>query len=118
MKESIKALHIQKKVIRLLTGINKDESCRQKFKEKRILTVTSFCVLEVLCYIKKYKGDLRHNCEIHEYHTSSKYNLHTQSRNTSLLQNSVLHMDVRLYKRLPLKIKKLDNFNQFRKEVK
>jgi len=30
----------------------------------------------------------------------------------------VLHMGVRLYKCLPLKIKKLDNFNQFRKEVK
>jgi len=27
-------------------------------------------------------------------------------------------MGVRLHKRLPLKIKKLDNFNQFRKEVK
>jgi len=27
-------------------------------------------------------------------------------------------MGVRLYKRLPLKIKKLENFNQFRKEVK
>ena len=40
-KESIKALHIQKKVIRLITGINKYESCRQKFKENRILTVTS-----------------------------------------------------------------------------
>jgi hypothetical protein len=52
-KESIKALHIQKKVIRLITGINKYESCRQKFKENRILTVTSICVLEVLCYIKK-----------------------------------------------------------------
>jgi len=31
---------------------------------------------------------------------------HTQPRNTALLQNSVLHMGVRLYKRLPLKIKK------------
>jgi hypothetical protein len=27
-------------------------------------------------------------------------------------------MGVRLYKHLPLKIKKLDNFNQYRKEVK
>jgi len=27
-------------------------------------------------------------------------------------------MGVRLYKHLPLKIKKLDNFNQFRKELK
>jgi hypothetical protein len=115
-KESIKALCIQKKVIILITGINKYESCRQKFKENRILTVTSIYVLEVLCYMKKYKRDLKHNCEIHEYTTRSKYDLHTQSRNTSLLQNSVLYMGVRLYKRLPWKIKKLDNFNQFRKK--
>jgi hypothetical protein len=105
-------------VIRLITGIHKYESCRHKFKENRILTVTSMYVLEVLCYIKKYKGDLKHNCEIHEYNTINKYDLHTQSRNTSLFQNSVLHMGIRLYKCLPLKIKKLDNFNQFRKDVK
>ena len=83
-------------MIRLITGINKYESCRQKFKENRILTVTSIYVLEVLCYTKKYKGDLKHNCEIHEYNKRSKYDLHTQPRNTSLLQYSVLHMGVRL----------------------
>ena len=105
-KEGIKTLRIPKKVIRLLTGINKYESCKQKFKENRILTVTSIYVLEMLCYIKKYKGDLKHNCEIHEYNTRSKYDLHTQSRNISLLQNSVLHVGVRLYKCLPLKMKK------------
>jgi hypothetical protein len=112
-------LRIQKKVIRLITGIKKYESCRQKFKENRILTVTSMYVLEVWCFIKKYKGDLKQNCEIHEHNTRSKYDLHTQSHNTSLLQKSVLlHMGVRLYKHLPLKIKKLENFNRFRKEVK
>ena len=109
-KESIKALHIQKKVIRLITGIKKYESCRQKFKENRILTVTSMYVLEVLCFIKKYKGDLKQNCELHEHNRRSKYDLHTQSHNTSLLQKSVLDMGVRLYKHLPLKIKKIRQF--------
>ena len=104
-KESIKAFCIHKKVIRIITGIKKYESCRQKFKENRILTVTSTYVLEVLCFIKKYKGDLKQNCEIHEHNTRSKYDLHTQSCNTSLLQKSVLHMGVRLHKCLPLKIK-------------
>jgi hypothetical protein len=114
-KQSIKLFQIKKKVIRLIAGINKYEFCRQKFKENRILTVPSVYVLGVLCYIKK----LTHNCEIHEYNTRSKCDLHTQSHNTSLLQNSVLHVGVRLYKCLPLKIKKkLDSFNQFRKEVK
>ena len=91
LKKALRALCIPKKVIRLITGINKYESCRQKFKENRILTVTSIYVLEVLCYIKKYKDDLKHNCEIHEYNTRSKYDLHTQSSNTSLLQNSATH---------------------------
>jgi len=73
-------------------------------------------ILKVMCFIKKYKGGLKQNCEIHEHNTRSKYDLHTQSCNTSLLQKSALHMGVRLYKHLPLKIEKLDNFNQFRKK--
>jgi len=106
-KESIKAFCIKKKVIRLITGIKKYESCRHKFKENRILTVTTMYDLEVLCVIKKYRGDLKQNCEIHEHNTRSKYDLHTQSHNTSLLQKSALHMGIRLYERLPLKIKKI-----------
>ena len=48
----------------------------------------------------------------------SKYDLHTQFCTTSLFQKNVLNMAVKLCKYLPLKIKKLDNFNRFRKEVK
>jgi len=83
-------------VIRLITGIKKYESCRQKFKENRILTVTSVYVLQILCFIKKYKGDLKKICEIHKHNKRSRYDLHTQSCNTSLLQKSVLNRGVRL----------------------
>jgi hypothetical protein len=86
----------KKNVSILITGVKKYEHCRQKFKENRILTVTSMYVLDVLCFIKKYKGDLKQNSEIHEHNTSSKYDLHTQSRNASLFKRSVLHMGVRL----------------------
>jgi len=37
---------------------------------------------------------------------------------TRLLQNSLLHMGARLYRQLPMRIKNLDKYNQFRKEVK
>jgi hypothetical protein len=94
------------------------ESCRQKFKENRILTVTSLYVFEVLCFVKKYKGNVKQNFVIHEHNTRSKYNLHTQVCNTTLFQVSVLNMGVKLYKYLPLQIKKLDNSNRFRKDVK
>jgi len=117
-KESLKALRIQKKVIRLITGLKRLESCRQKFKENGILTVTSIYIVEVLCYIKKHRDNLKKNCEIHDHNTRSKHDLHTQSHNTSQLQKNVLHLGVRLYKQLPWRIKNIDNYNRFRKEVK
>jgi hypothetical protein len=58
-KERIRALRIQKKVIRLITGLKRLESCRQKFKESKILTVTSMYILEVLCFTKKHIGVLK-----------------------------------------------------------
>jgi hypothetical protein len=106
-KYSIKILHIQKKVIRLITGLERSKSCRQTFKENRILTVTSLYMLEVVCFIKKYKSNLKHNFAIHEHNTRSKYDLHTQFCNTYLFQKSVINMGVKLYTYLPSKIKKL-----------
>jgi len=55
LKKALKVLCIQEKVITLITGINKYESCRQKFKENRILTVTSIYVFEVLCYTESIR---------------------------------------------------------------
>jgi hypothetical protein len=75
-----------KKVLRLITGLKKSEFCRQTFNENRILTVTSLYVLEVACFIKKYKGNLKHSFAIHEHNTRSKYDIHTLFCNTSLLQ--------------------------------
>ena len=80
--------------------------------------MTSIYVLEVLCFINKQKGDVKKNCEILKHNTRSKYDFRTKSRNTFLLQKSVLHMGARLYEHLTSRIKKLGNCNQFRKEVK
>jgi hypothetical protein len=69
--------------------------------------VISLYVLEVVCFVKKYKGNLKHNFAIHEHNTRSKYDLHTQICSKSLFQKSVINMGVKLYKYLPLKIKKI-----------
>ena len=82
-KVSIKALRIRNKVIRLITGLKRLESCGQKFKENAILTVNSIYIFEVLCCIKKHRDELKKNCEIHDHNTRSKHDLHTQSHNTS-----------------------------------
>jgi hypothetical protein len=52
--ESNKILKIQKRILRLIKGVNSRTSCRPIFKELKIFTVTSLYVLEVLCFCQKY----------------------------------------------------------------
>ena len=64
--KSIQIFQLQKKVIRLITGTHKRTSCRPIFRKFKILTLTSLYILEVLCFLKKYKGDIKCNLDIHE----------------------------------------------------
>jgi hypothetical protein len=99
-------------------GVNKHASSIQKFKENTILMVALRHVLEVLCFMKQYKGNLKQNLVIHNHNMRSKRDLHTYFCNTALFQKSVLHTGIKLYKNLPLKTKTLDNGNCVKKEVK
>jgi hypothetical protein len=102
--ESKKVIQTQKMVIRIISGINKHESCRQIVKDYRILTVTSLYILEVLCYIKKYKGDLKQNLVIHGHNTKRKLDLHTYFCNTVIFQKSLVNMGIKLFNNLPERI--------------
>jgi len=51
--KSIKIFQLQKKVIQLITGAHKFESCRPIFKKFQILTLVSLYIFEMLCFLKK-----------------------------------------------------------------
>jgi hypothetical protein len=55
--KSVKLFRLQKKVIRLITGEHKRESCRHTFKKFHLLTLASLYILEGLYSIKKYQGN-------------------------------------------------------------
>jgi hypothetical protein len=44
---------IHKRVIRSMSGVNSIMSCKQLFKEIKILTLASLYILEVICFIRK-----------------------------------------------------------------
>jgi hypothetical protein len=116
--DSVKVFRMQKEVIRLIAGIKKYESCRQIFKDYKILTMPSLYILEVLCFINKNKKNLNNNCDIHNHNARSKYDLHVQSCNTTQYQKSVINMGIRLFNNLPDRIKVVDNYKSFKREVK
>ena len=57
----MKIFWLQKKVIQLITGVHTCESCRHIFMKFQILPLVSMYILEVLCFIKKYQGNLKQN---------------------------------------------------------
>ena len=77
-RESVKAFHIQKKVIQLISGINTHDSCGLVFMDYRILAVALLYILEVLCFIKKFKVNLKRNFYVHGYNTRGRIDLHTK----------------------------------------
>jgi hypothetical protein len=51
---------------RIISGVSNRTSCRQIFKEYNILTLPSLYMLEVICFIKKYKDSMVTNKDIHD----------------------------------------------------
>ena len=116
--KSIKIFRLQKKVIRLITGAHKRESCRPIFKKFQILTLASLYIFEMLCFLKKHQGNVKQNLEIHGHNTRKKYDLNTRHCSTVLYQKSVTNMGIKLFNKLPIQIKQLDDYKGFKREVK
>jgi len=109
---------LQKKVIRLITDTHKRESCRPIFMKFKILTLASLYIFEMLCFINKYQGIMKHNFDVHAHNTRMKHDLHIHHCNTVLYQKSVINMGVKLFNKLPLQIKTLYNSKTFKRVVK
>jgi hypothetical protein len=116
--KSIRIFRLQKKVIKLITGVHKRKSCRPIFKKFKVLTLASLYIIETLNFLKKYQGNVKQNLEIHDHNTRKKLDLHTRQCYTVLYQKSVVNMGIKLFNRLPTKIKQLDNYKNFKREVK
>jgi hypothetical protein len=50
-----KLFKLQKKVLRVISGVNNRMSCQQIFKGYNILTLAALYIFEVICFIKKYE---------------------------------------------------------------
>jgi hypothetical protein len=74
--------------------------------------------VEVLCCIKQYQGNLQQNFAIHGHNTTNKFDLHIHYCSTVLCQRSEINMGIKLFNKLPIQIKQLNNYKGFKKEVK
>jgi len=97
----IKVAKVQKRVVRILDGVSSRTSCRNLFKEFKILTIASLYILKVTCFIRKYCKSLEHNTQVHQYDTRRKLDIHVKMKNTETYKKSVINMGTKIYNKLP-----------------
>jgi hypothetical protein len=95
-----------------MSGIRKSTSCRQLFKDCKILTVTLLYILEVLCFIKKYKMAVQ---KINKYMITIQAEIWIYILNhvTQIFIKSVINMGIRLYNKVPNNIKKIEEYKPY-----
>ena len=116
--ESKRIFRLQKKVLRIIGGTGRHTSCRNLFKTLNILPLPCLYISETVCSIKSNMEKMKYNREIHDHCTCQKSDLHTQFCRTTLLKNNSTNIGIKLYKKLPNTIKRLDKKQEFKRKLK
>jgi hypothetical protein len=100
-----------------MCGVRKNTSCRQLFKDCKLL---SHRYMYLKCYVslKKYKLAVQKNEHIHDHNTRTNMNLYIKPSNTNLYKKSVINMGIRLHNKVPNNIKKLEEYKPYKREMK
>ncbi|XP_074035352.1 uncharacterized protein [Leptinotarsa decemlineata] len=95
----------QKIIIRLIFNISSRQSCRQVFKTKRILTVTSIYLMKLLSYIFNNKHSFPIDSDSHSYNTRNKNDIKLNKPKHSYYKKSPINAGCRFFNCLPKEIK-------------
>jgi hypothetical protein len=100
---------IQKRVIRIIKGCGMWESCREHFREMKILPLRSQYIFSLMMFAVKNKDLFNINRDCHQINTRQHMNMHMSQVNFSKYGNGVCHMAVKIYNGLPKNLKVITN---------
>ena len=81
---------IQKKAVRVLAGLQYNESCKEHFVSLGIMTVVSLCIFETLLFVKNNLNLLKQDEISHLYETRGKHTfVRPQKHRTKFFEKSV-----------------------------
>jgi hypothetical protein len=83
---SVNIFKITKRIIRIMSGVGKFNSCLDLFKKLQILPLPSQYIFSLHLFSIKNKNYFTSNMDIHDINTRYNYNLHLPSTNLSIVQ--------------------------------
>jgi hypothetical protein len=86
----------QKRIIRIIMNSSKNASCRQLFKELKILPVQSQYIFSILLFVIKNKNQFLFNSQVHKINTRQTSNLYLPSANLTVYQKGVYYSGIKI----------------------
>lgn len=117
MAEAQRIFVLQKRAVRYLCNLKYNESCRTRFREEQILTLSSVFILAVVTHVHKNRDAFPQNGINHEYETRRRAEIRVPHHRLAATQRSLDYWGGKLYNRLPHEVKILP-FAAFKKRVK
>ena len=102
-----KIFWMQKKIVWIMMGCRMLASCRNLFKNLKILPLMSQYVFSVTKFIIKHKHQFTVNWEIHNINTRQHSNLNQPIPNLTGFKHGIYCSGVKIYNNLPLYIKQV-----------
>lgn len=115
---SIRVLKMQKRAVRSIVAVSCRHSCRPLFKKINLLTVSALYILETIVYVKKNINNFVSFQDVHNYETRMNKNLVIPRHCLSTYERSPYYMGIKLFNKLPLQIRNLDNLNIFKRKLR
>lgn len=103
---------LQKRVIRIITGIRNRDSCREHFRTLKILPLQSQYILSLLLFVTDNKDLFQRNFEVHQINTRNKSSLHQCPSKLSVYQRGAYCTGIRVFNSLPPQIKEVSHKRQ------
>jgi hypothetical protein len=100
---------LQKKVIRITSGVGSRDSCRGLFRKLDILPLPCEYILSLMLFVIDNQSNFRSGLEVHGLNTISKNQLYLPTSNLSVFQKGTTFSGIRLFNSLPGTIQSLRN---------
>lgn len=108
----------QKRILRLIFNMGYNESCREMYKNKKILTAPCIFILKCLCYIKRNMDLFVKRNQYHFYSTRHGDLLSIPNHLTTTFKHAPHYNCIILYNNLPQEIRMITQYNSYKNALK
>ena len=107
---------LQRKAVRLISGLGFRDDCKEAFITQRILTLPSLYMLECMLYVRKNVDVYLSHSDVHGHDTRHRHNLVPGYCRIGRTRDGPGYYGPKLFNRLPVAVRELP-LEQFRGEV-